>query len=122
MTGVLRRLDSVHGGAVRRVGHVDDHPQLVHPPDDLHAELAEAAVVALEDAVADVGLAAVGQPRQAYPRVVEHVHPVQLVADGQVLHRRQEPHLVLLLGRLDLGGAAYVHERRHSERCRISSC
>ena len=87
------------------MGHVDDDAQVVHALHDLYPELAEASVVALEDTVADVGLATVGQTCQPYPGVIEHVHPVQLVADGQVLHRGQEPHLVLLLGRLYLGGA-----------------
>ena len=72
----LGRLDGVHGGAVRRVGNIHDHTQLVHAPNDLHAELAEPTVVAFEDPVADVGLAAVGQAGQPYPGVVEHVHPV----------------------------------------------
>ena len=31
---------------------------------------------------------------------------LQLIADGQVLHRGQDPHLALLLGRLDLISAA----------------
>ena len=77
-------------------------PKLVHALHHLQPEVAEAAVVALEDAVADERLAAVGQAGQPYPRVVQHVHQVQLVADGQVLHRGEESHLALRLGRFDL--------------------
>ena len=70
------------------MGHVHHHPQLIHPLHHLQPEVAQAPVVALKDAVPDVRLAAVGQAGQPYPRVVQHVHPVQLIADGQVLHGR----------------------------------
>ena len=67
MTGVSDASIGVHGGAERGVGHVDHHAQLVHALHHLQPEVAEAAVVALEDAVADERLAAVGQPASRIP-------------------------------------------------------
>ena len=88
------------------VGQVDGHAEVVHTADDLDAEVAEAAGVALVHAVADVVAAVVGDAGEADAHAEELVEPLDAVADGQVLEGGKEADFALLLGGLDVGGVA----------------
>ena len=100
---------------------VDRHADVVHAPHDLLAELAQTAVGALVLPVADEALAHVGQASQADANAVQHVHPMQIGADRQVLERRQPAcrasllRIVNVLGAGDLphGVALFVDVGQH---------
>ena len=52
------------------MGQIDGHAKVVHPADDLDAEFAEAAGVALVDAVSDVVAPVIGNPGETDPHAV----------------------------------------------------
>ena len=104
----LGELNGVHRRPKRRVGQVDHHTEFVHPFYNFDTEQTQPTIVSLKVAVPDIVLAPVGQPRQPDAGVVEYVHPLQFVADGQVFHGRQETHLTHLLCGLDLRGVADI--------------
>ena len=98
------------------MGQVHRHAQVVHAVHHLDAEVAEPARVALGLSVADEVPPVVGDAGQAHAHAEQRVHPLDAVADGQVLQGGQETDLALLPGGQYLVRVAHPRDvvlRRH---------
>ena len=103
--GGLGVLNGVHGGLVTGVRNVDGHTQVVHAAHHFHTEVCEPTVVTFVESSTDVVLEAVGKPGNPDAQTVKNIHPMQDIADGQVLHRRENSHFTLIFGLENFLGA-----------------
>ena len=111
MTGFFETSMVSKRGPDAAVREVDQHAEGVHPLHDGHAEIAEADVLSLGGAGAQVVQLVVGELDLADAEVVEEVDVVDdAVEMGAVLEAEQDAELAFALGLEDVGAPADVNQ------------